>query len=507
MFSIRSAVRCLGTAALLAVSPFALLSAAAQEECDPANPPAPYVFILLDNSGSMNYSPRCTQAKIDAGLCSFLCPNGDCFVPLQADDPASKSLQIKEALQTVLASQPPVLLGFGTYNQDALRVKAKHWLYQAQGLTATIPGWGSFPTPGAREVFGATWACDTGSGDNEIGCYPASPADLPDAWELGRVRRLSKGGASLNQNMLFYIRNGTTVYRVLYTPAAGQTLGAPTVNVTVRIDRCTNAACTTTVLVDQRTVTWGLVNEFLSWDNIVDRTNPQIGYFPTALDATATASCTGWESNTDSTADPFSGFYNLLWPTDASDLRGPEFAMGDMIPLDWLNDHNVDIQRRLAPNLNLGELVPDFRVSRYLRNLPQANEPFLRLKDEAARPLIVVGTSPLSGSITAFRSWFAAWQSVAAANDPEWACRTKSLLLLTDDPYDCGSSSSGCMSVQYLRNSYGVRTWAVGFGGFSGANQLTCLANNGGTLNPYYPETKQELIDTLNEIFAAAATP
>jgi hypothetical protein len=505
MFSIRSAVRRLGAAALLAVSLFAAVPATAQEECDPANPPYPYIFILLDNSGSMNYSPRCTQAKLDAGQCSFLCPSGDCFVPLQADDPASRFFQMKEALQTVLASQPPVLLGFGTYNQDALRAKAKHWLYQAQGLTATIPGWGSFPTPGAREVFGATWACDSGSGDNEIGCYPASPADLPDAWELARVRRLSKGGAPFNQNVTFYIRSGTTIYRVVYLPAAGQALGSPTVNVTVRIDRCTNAACSTTTLFDQRTVTWSLVDEFLSWDNIADRTNPQIGYFLT-LDATAATTCTNWESNTDSTADPYSGFYNLLRQTDSSDPRGPSFAMGDMIPLDWLNDHNVDIQHRLAPNLNLGELVPDFRVSRYLRNLPQGSEPFLRLKDEAARPMIAVGTSPRGGSIAAFRSWYAAWQSVASASDPEWACRTKSLVILTDDSYDCGSSAEACAAVNYLRTLYNIRTWPVGFGGFD-ADQLYCLAQRGGTGIPYYPETKQELIDTLNEIFAAAATP
>ena len=27
----------------------------------------PYVFVLLDTSGSMNWSPRCTQAQFDAG--------------------------------------------------------------------------------------------------------------------------------------------------------------------------------------------------------------------------------------------------------------------------------------------------------------------------------------------------------------------------------------------------------------------------------------------------------
>ena len=44
----------------------------------------PYVFILFDTSGSMHWSPQCTQEQYDTGICDFLCPEGDCFVPLNA---------------------------------------------------------------------------------------------------------------------------------------------------------------------------------------------------------------------------------------------------------------------------------------------------------------------------------------------------------------------------------------------------------------------------------------
>ncbi|HSF41065.1 MAG TPA: hypothetical protein VLT87_14815, partial [Thermoanaerobaculia bacterium] len=39
----------------------------------------PYVFVLLDTSGSMNWSPRCTQEQFDRGECKVLCPTGDCY--------------------------------------------------------------------------------------------------------------------------------------------------------------------------------------------------------------------------------------------------------------------------------------------------------------------------------------------------------------------------------------------------------------------------------------------
>src|SRR5438270_13554311 len=79
----------------------------------------PYMFILLDISGSMNWAPPGTA-----------CPTGDCTVPLNADDPASKAYQARQALYEVLSdpSLSKVYMGFGTYNQDQLGILQKHWL-------------------------------------------------------------------------------------------------------------------------------------------------------------------------------------------------------------------------------------------------------------------------------------------------------------------------------------------------------------------------------------------
>src|SRR6202035_718270 len=58
----------------------------------------PYVLIVLDTSGSMNWAPPCSPADFAAGACNFLCPTGDCYVPKQGDDPASKTYQAKQAI-------------------------------------------------------------------------------------------------------------------------------------------------------------------------------------------------------------------------------------------------------------------------------------------------------------------------------------------------------------------------------------------------------------------------
>ncbi|HEV2844841.1 MAG TPA: hypothetical protein VG477_08350, partial [Thermoanaerobaculia bacterium] len=151
---------------LLPASPPAF---ARPDRCLPGVPA--YVFFLFDTSASMNWSPPCTQAQLDNGECSFLCPTGDCYVPLQADDPASKFHQVKQALYEALSDHPlNFQFGFATFNQDQIRARAKHWLYEAAGPGVAIPGWGAFPAQGSREVFGFLWDCDTGANDHEIGC-------------------------------------------------------------------------------------------------------------------------------------------------------------------------------------------------------------------------------------------------------------------------------------------------------------------------------------------------
>lgn len=510
----------------------------------------PYVFIVLDTSGSMNWTPKCTQAQFTAGECDLLCPNGDCFAPLQADDPNSKFYQAKEALYEVLKDVSDVHFGFATYNQDKLYVESKHWLYKPATAGVTLPASGSagaltFPVIGAEEVFGklleAPVSCDPSNNANNslhrTGCYSNVPANLSDAWGTARIRRVPKGGLQFNEDLTFYIRHGNNRYRVRYRPVSGPALGASQIQVRVKVDRCTDSngtGCNSTSALGEPTVTFdlarlpnGAAKEFLVWDAAGNTPNtthtqnsPSVTFFPQSLgDHTAdgNSTCLGWDPNNDvsldfspsNTANPR---YNWRWPTDSSDLRGPLFSIGDMVPLDWKTDHRTDVLRRLAPNTALGATTPDFRTSPYLRDLPQSGEGFLRLKDEAARPFVASGATPLGNSVRSFRTWYSGcangncphgtgWKHFAGAADPDWGCRKKFLLILTDGDDTCPGADA-CSGTAGLRAQEGILTYVVAFGvENSPGNRLNCMAANGGTGDPIYPQNKQELINALTNIF------
>jgi Neisseria PilC beta-propeller domain len=484
----------------------------------------PYLFILLDTSGSMHWTPKCpvqvpdparpghtVQVPANANDCAVLCPTGDCFVQRNGDSPQSKFYQAKQALYEVLESIDGIQFGFGTYNQDALQVAGKHWVYQATGNGPDVPGYGPFPGSGAQEIFGLAWACDNGTGDSEVSCTPTNPADLNDTWEVARLRRLSKAGQSFTQIVTVYLRTGGETYRLRYEPQGTPVPGA---NVTMRmvLERCKNAACSSRDTAVTQNVVFQALSEFVAWDNVVDRNNPQQGYFTTGQDPTASNTCSGWDPNTDTPADTTSG-YSLRWPTQTGDSRGSFFDVGDVVPLDWNNDHKSDILKRLAPNTALAaSATPDFSVAPYLRDVPNGSETFLRLKDERARPLIASGSTPLGYSVRAFRKWYAGceqgtcprgqgWSNVAAAQDPDWGCRRKFLLVITDGDDTC-TGADPCSATASLRAQEGIITYVVAFGvENTSGNKLNCMAANGGSGNPIYPQNKDELVKALTDIF------
>jgi Tfp pilus tip-associated adhesin PilY1 len=477
---------------------------------------APYVFILFDTSGSMNWSPKCTQEQFDRRECGLLCPTGDCYTPLQADDPNSKFYQAKQALYEVLERVDNVQFGFGTYNQDGLQLRAKHWLYEAAGDGVVIPGWGAFPALGANEVFGLTWGCDTGQNDNEVGCSAGRPADLSEAWERTRVQRLSKGGLDRTATTTFYVRHAGSTYRARYQVIGGSYGSNLTVEVSVA--RCTNGSCSNTAAVagSPQNVTWTVIDEFASWDNAADnnpkRTNPQLTYFDAAAsDSAAGNTCAGWDPNNDTTSDRNDG-YSVRWPTDTSDSRGSLLHMGDVIPLDWENDHREDILRRLAPNRAFSAATPDFGIASYFNDARSGSDDFLRLKDEAVRPLLANGSTPLGNSVRSFRTWYAGcsqgtcprgsgWKSIASAQDPDWGCRRKFLLVITDGDETC-SGADACSGTASLFSQEGIKTYVVAFGlENTSGNRLNCMAANGGSGDPIYPQNKDELVTALTDLF------
>lgn len=473
----------------------------------------PYVFVLFDVSGSMHWTPQCTAAQVADGTCAFRCDTGDCFAPRNGDDPASKLYQAKEALFEVLQGVSGVHLGFATYNQDAMRVRNKHWLYRATG-SGHLLGAEVFPRAGDEEVFGQQWACNGGS---DVGCSANNPADLDTAWERERMLRLPKLGDGNDETRTIFLRTGGTRYRLTYAAVGGATLGAATFAADVTAERCNNASCSNRTSLGTRRVDYGLVGDFLAWDVGPSTATAQRGYFNQgdASDVSAGNTCSGWDPNSDTAADrnPATGAtYNLRWPTTADPPFQPWLDSGDVIPLDWRDTHKAEILRRLSP---AGPIAPDFGAASYFRNHPEAGQSYLRLQSENRRPLLGFGSTPLGNSVRDFRVWYAGcaqgqcrddepgWDDVARVQDSRWGCRKKYLIVLTDGDDTCPGASA-CSTTASLCAQEFIRTYVVAFGvpGNGGGNALNCMANNGGSGAPIFPQNKQELVDALSSIFS-----
>ena len=82
----------------------------------------PFVYVVFDTSSSMNLSAELGGGWVDAN----------------ADDPRSTFYQAKRSVyevfnQSFQQSGDFVHFGFMSYNQDALHVRGKHWLYSRDG--------------------------------------------------------------------------------------------------------------------------------------------------------------------------------------------------------------------------------------------------------------------------------------------------------------------------------------------------------------------------------------
>jgi len=424
--------------------------------------------------------------------------------------------------------------GFGSFDQDNIDIRWKHWLYRLQdsnpsaghGPIAVGSGAGAFvwpppATPSARiygETFGRTFSegglsatssysgaaansdCDTGnSGDNEVGCYARNPADLIDStytaaqadpyWELQRVLRMPKLGATNTDTVFFYVRYGGTTYWVNYAPVGGQTLGAATIDVSITVASCTNPtnncdAAGERTVVATKTVRFERVGDFLMWTYGLyrrwdDVNSTSSDYFSTnnsnyAVQTSADNTCDGLELNTDRDSDrdtncslttPATGsqYYpcNIKHPT-IQDPAGRDttttkyFDIGDRIPADWDETRSLtlkqEILRRLAPSLSLGEADPTlnngFGQARYLTDLPVSPENLLRVKNPniagrpldpsfGARPLIANGSTPLGGILRGFSQWYcgADLQSANCSTTEGWRVKAEQ----GDDFWGCRS--------------------------------------------------------------------
>lgn len=464
----------------------------------------PYVFLILDTSGSMNWNV------------------GELELPfLRADSPDSKMYQAKEAVYEVVSGLDDVRFGFSTFNQDQLQVDRKHWVYEAAENGPRLSSGRYYPARGDQHVFGATQGCSNfGCGPGfPFSAFPDVPADIDDEWEGRRMQMYSKGGTFGNDIRSYFIEEDGDRYQVDWGTVDGD-YGDSEIEITVRVRGFNNGGYNGYDRSDRITMTIAENSDagFVSVDLGINRSSPSNPRgrqeFFNYQDSTAGGTCNGWEPNDDSGSDVWDGV-NLKMPTDTSESE-PLKRYGDVVPLSWENDNKEAILSRLAPNrlfedTSSAGFEPDFRVARYLENNPINGELNLidDLEDAGGSVIMPRGNTPLGAALEDFLEWYegengdAGWRALASDGDdgdPDWGCRNVYVVLLTDGLETCNSDGPGAATD--LRNA-GVRTYVIGFGveGSDAGDDLDEIALAGGTGVPYRPQTVDELVDTLNDLF------
>lgn len=350
------------------------------------------VVVSNESVGNFTNADNVRWVKIDVPECiemgyvcrQPICPQGDCYLPLNGDDPNSKFYQAKEAVHEAVGNTEIVHFGFSHYEQNNSRLHSKHWLYRvraenALGSSYTLPtlGGDAFLEVGDEQVFGnystsgdATpvegdgdgWDCHTditvstpdatGATDQQIGCNSSNPIDITDLWEVRRGHRIPKLGHTGSYTTEVWYRvdyDNSDIYKVRYS-SAGSSFGDAIFAVNVQPIPCSFGSCGTVPAAV--TVYYDLVSDYAAWDNSIRRqsfrpsqqSSPglQAGYFTLQRNVFAGAgastdlndvnSCFGMELNDDTlgTTIPDDEFddtwssYNIFWPT-VQDPRGDDY--------------------------------------------------------------------------------------------------------------------------------------------------------------------------------------
>ena len=485
----------------------------------------PYVMIILDTSGSMHQEIACSAADVAAGFCSAECDPGDCLPRMMGDDPDSKIYVAKQSIYTIMQSHPNINFGFSHFDQTGLKMSWKFWWYslassQPNGFI-TLDSGRQFPGPGQQELFGQqAWSCTLGGPApfNNVGCISTQPAHLDNSWEWERARRYPKLGDQNTADWSYYFAesaSGTSVqtqlYKVTYlhpaTSTCGTTiLGCATIQLTVKVDKCLNSACSSITNKGTKVMSFSLANQTLYWEpgggNLTGSNVPDAngdggefyagtGTAAREINANYTAANFQLEPNTDTAsndpwltgitcpADPVGNCGVAFTPANTCTFEQPtcndplgrtpaaSFSVGDIIPLDWTTNQQTAIAQRMAPNLlNPANTVPDFGISTYMADHPAAGETGLRLKLAAQRPLAPEGgtptgfvmksfftlmtglTPPVSGSHP-FQITSSSWINTASSSggDPFFSCKPAYVLLLTDGLASDGDWNQGDTSI------------------------------------------------------------
>ncbi len=480
----------------------------------------PYVFTIIDTSSSMT-----DLTTGDATVAS-------------GDDPQSRLYLAKSALYEVVGDtelQQKAIFGWAHFNYENLFVKRLHFAY-TRPIGSPDPAWFGemgWPIAGQPLMFGDP--DDVDGGDNNYKSC-SSPEDTSDvAKRIARLNMFPKLGQTFSaQTNLFVELNGNDWQITIGAPvtgAIGDTSSDGKITVPFTVVRCDGSAFYTEDLVLEPYFTDSdsdgepipgfripdgnggtLQLPSASIVKLFDDDWPDFG--DQITDRSALSACHSdrrWDA-TDPVNLPSS---DLSYPRYNDPLnRGSAFARGDMIPWDWIDYDNrydadgvkipppdgfkrtaaEEILARLAPNTVVddefvedadGHPIPDFRVARYFDHTAPLIDNYkvpLKAQFQDHPPIAYGSGTPLAGALEDFGEWFDDWKTLAdrpaaQGGDPNYDCRQRFVILLTDGKESCHGEPGDAARALYEK---GVRTFVIGFGeGLSG--KLDDIADEGGT--------------------------
>ena len=523
----------------------------------------PYVFTILDTSGSMNW---------EAGQ-----PDGT-WTDTDMDSPDSRLYQAKSALYEVIRGlDDGVVLGFAHFEQEDLDIERKHWAYRRVD-TQSLPWLGGganeldWPNVGQIVYFGDhSYDNNDGRNDDRYGYCDRSGGGNQWFWgtdvAFGRAPVMGWNGSSETYT---YVNEGGTGFELRFQEPGGTAIpyGAETIQVEVRVRRYTGASTSSCNWSNfgERTITlervYGQDNDgtpFVSAAGTPLQNDFLAVYKWSNLDQNNVCNSTPqWAPNDTPSTGTQSPVSELRYPTRADPLnRDPTnqvFHRGEVVPWDWIEHpenpaapapgfevaNREEILRRLAPNTAVpgqyaldsdGNPIPDFRVARYFENTPGGDNRLDVLPQFSSYPPIVsASNTPLAGVMNNLADWYEDWEPVGSDEDdgdPAYECRQKYLILLSDGEETCGGNPGTAAA---RLEDLGIRTFVVAFGGALSADNVQDIADAGGTgqndtngdgvqdcaefssddydfcPGPIVAADRNELVNALQQIFEAIET-
>ncbi len=448
----------------------------------------PWVYLLLDSSGSMDEHADPAHK-----------------VYWYEDSPTSKAYLAKKTIYEIVEDlDDSVKIGFNTFGQKNIRAWQKSWGYVADMTEAerkALPWWSYLEWPthwtingGDRRESDTYDSCDNPTPPNGGGSGgPGRVVERYGFWDfvsgLDSANKWSPAGTEITK---VAVRNYSfaTTYLVTFHPPGDHLDNVMAWEGKVEVMNCN------TLVTDVATIKYKP-----AFATDLDGTPlPSTAYVSSMSsededDPDDDPNCqSGWRENDEEQTKPGAlGYPVFPDPAGRSDI----FDRGHNLPWDWKSfpdttpgykySNRQELMRRLAPNVFASgtydpSVQPDFRIGPYLEDY--VNDYYHVEKPGVAEtpPFGFTTLTPLGRSLTRFKDWHAQWKTAADLDLGAGAfdCSPRYAILVTDGVDTCENDDPAEVAADLL--DAGVRTFVIGYGDIEDENNsLQAIADAGGT--------------------------